>query len=72
MAVAAGVAVAVSGVLGSDPPTPEAPGQESALTVPVSDIATTSTCLKLSPEVLAPAQVAFDGVVTRPTWASPS
>ncbi len=64
VAVAVGVAVALSGVLDSDPPTPEAAGQELALTVPVSDIATTSTCVKLSPEVLAPAQVAFDGVVT--------
>lgn len=64
-AAVAVAAVALSGVLGDDsaprPPVAQRPGL--ALTVPVTDPAT-SMCMVLSPELLAPAQYAFDGTVT--------
>ena len=63
-AAAAAVAVAVSGVLGGTPtPAPEAAKPALTLSLPNSDPAT-AMCMALSPELLAPAQVAFDGVVT--------
>ncbi|WP_392543446.1 hypothetical protein [Oryzobacter telluris] len=64
-AAAAVAAVALSGVLAGDP-APKAPvAQRPGLTLAVQggDPAT-SMCMALSPELLAPAQYAFDGVVT--------
>ncbi len=64
-AAAVAVAVSLSGVLAGDPaPTPPV-AQRPGLTVsvPVTD-PVSSMCIQLSPELLAPAQYAFDGVVT--------
>lgn len=65
-AAAAVAAVALSGVLAGGPPT-EAPGRvpDLAVTLIVPDVdPVMSMCMQLSPELLAPQQVAVDGVVT--------
>lgn len=65
-AAAAVAAVALSGVLAGGPPT-GAPGRvpELAVTLTVPDVdPVMSMCMQLSPELLAPQQVAVDGVVT--------
>jgi len=66
--VAAAVALVVAalvlpGLLGSDPRAPEGDPSELALALPVAG-PSAAACLPLSPEVLAPATVALDGVVT--------
>lgn len=66
LAAASVAAVALSGVLGGDPaPAPAPSGQRPGLVlaVPAGD-PTMSMCMQLSPELLAPAQFAVDGVVT--------
>lgn len=65
VAAASVAALALSGVFGGDQP-PAAPTAQPGLVLAVeaTDPAM-SMCMQLSPELLAPAQYAFDGVVTR-------